>query len=115
MLDEHPSCIMWSSETVIVPYISPVDSKPHRYFIDLKATFKYPDGSRKTFLVEIKPSAQRMPPKNTRNKQQLLEATETYLVNQAKWEAATKFAKKNGYEFMVMDEYDLGIAKRNEK
>jgi hypothetical protein len=113
MLDEHPSCISWSSETVVVPYVSPIDNAVHRYFVDLKATFKYPDGTKKTFLVEIKPNAQRFPPKNTRNQKRLVEETETYLVNQAKWEAATKFAKKYGYEFMVMDEYDLGIAKRN--
>lgn len=113
MLDEHPACIAWSSETVVVPYISPIDQKYHRYFIDLKAVFKYPDGSKKTFLVEIKPAAQREPPKNTRNQKRLVEETETYLVNQAKWKAADKFAKQYGYEFMVMDEYDLGIAKRN--
>lgn len=112
MLDEHPACIAWGSETVIVPYISPVDLKHHRYFVDLKATFKYPDGSTKTYLIEIKPAAQRVPPKASRNRQRLVEQTETYLINQAKWEAATKFAKKYGYEFKVMDEYDLGLARR---
>lgn len=108
-LDNHPACIGWNSEEVVIPYISPVDQKPHRYFLDVKATFKYQDGSKKTFLIEIKPYSQTLPPKNTTNKKRLLEESMTYAVNQAKWEAATKYAKKYGYEFKVITEKEIGI------
>lgn len=89
--------------------MSPVDQKMHRYFVDAKATFKYQDGTKKTFLIEIKPYAQTLPPKQTRNQKRLLEESMTYAVNQAKWEAATKYAKKCGYEFKVITEKEIGI------
>ena len=41
----------WSSEETIIPYISAIDNRAHRYFIDLKLNMK--DG--RTILVEIKP------------------------------------------------------------
>jgi hypothetical protein len=34
--DKNPSVLKWSSEETIVPYISPVDNRYHRYFIDFK-------------------------------------------------------------------------------
>lgn len=106
-LDNNSACISWNSEEVIIPYISPVDMSRHRYFVDLKATFKYKDGTTKTFLIEIKPSAQTMPPKNTRNQKRLVEEATTYAVNQAKWEAARKYAQRYGYEFVVITENEL--------
>jgi hypothetical protein len=39
----------------------------------------------------------------------------TYQVNQDKWKAAREWAKKNGFEFIILTEYELGLAKRNEK
>ena len=33
-LDKHPDVIWWSSEEVTIPYISPIDGRPHRYFPD---------------------------------------------------------------------------------
>ena len=32
-LDINPDVIQWSSEETVIPYISPVDNKMHRYFI----------------------------------------------------------------------------------
>lgn len=110
-LDSSKYCSSWGSETVIVPYISPLDGKQHRYFVDLKATFKYSDGQSKTFLIEIKPAVQCVAPKGGKgkSKQRLVEESQTYMVNQAKWEAATRYAQKCGYEFKVITEYDIGL------
>ena len=33
-LDSDPRIIEWSSEEIVVPYISPVDNRTHRYFVD---------------------------------------------------------------------------------
>jgi hypothetical protein len=109
-LDQHSNCIGWSSEETIIPYRSPVDGKIHRYFVDIKATFKT-NNTAKTFLIEIKPFAQTQPP-TSKNKRVLLEATATYAVNQAKWDAARKLCKESGYEFMILTEYEIGLKKR---
>lgn len=109
--DKNPSVLKWSSETIIVPYISPLDNKPHRYFVDFFVEFiEAKTGEIVKKLIEIKPRAQRLEPKN-RNGKSYRGAVETYVVNQAKWKAAEIFAKAHGMTFVVLDEYDLGIAK----
>ena len=113
-LDKNPNCLEWSSEETIIPYRSPIDNEIHRYFVDIKATFVQSDGKTKTFIIEIKPYAQTLPPKSSKGKSKktLLEETATYAVNQAKWESAEKFCKLKGYQFMILTEYEIGIAKR---
>ena len=54
--DRNPSIIKWSSEETVVPYLSPVDGKMHRYFIDFKITTK----DNRVFLVEIKPEKEKV-------------------------------------------------------
>lgn len=108
-LDNSPHCIQWSSEEVVIPYISPLDNKPHRYFVDIFAVFKYPDNSRKTFLFEIKPLAQTFLREQKRQSKKLLEEAMTFAVNKAKWEAAEKYAKQKGWHFKIITEKDLNI------
>ena len=48
----------WCSEETVIPYISAVDNKAHRYFVDLKIKTK----DNRTILVEIKPKKQTKPP-----------------------------------------------------
>jgi hypothetical protein len=103
--DKNPQIIKWSSEETIVPYVSPVDGKPHRYFVD----FKIQTANNKTFLVEIKPSKQTIPPEGKRKTKRYLEESTTYLVNQAKWEYAKRFAKARNWEFIVITEHELGL------
>ena len=107
-LDTTSNVIQWNSETLVIPYMSPVDNKMHRYFVDFVATFKTKSGEEKTYAIEIKPLNQMLPPK-TRNKERLITEAKTYSVNQAKWDAATKFCKSTGIEFIVLNEKDLGI------
>ena len=52
----------WASEETVIPYISAIDNRYHRYFVDLKITMK--DG--RTILVEIKPEKQTKPPAGRR-------------------------------------------------
>jgi hypothetical protein len=114
-LDENPNCISWQSEEFFIPYRSPVDDKIHRYFIDLKVTIQYPNNVNKTFLAEIKPYDQTLPPdmNKKRSKQRLLEEVSTYSVNQAKWIAAKKYCEDRGYHFIILTEYDIGLKKRH--
>ena len=103
--DKNPQIVKWSSEETIIPYVSPVDGKPHRYFVD----FKIQTVNNKTYLVEIKPLKQTQPPQGKNKTRRYLEEAATYLVNQAKWESARKFAKTRNWEFIVITEKELGL------
>lgn len=108
--DVNPSIISWSSEETIIPYVCPTDGRPHRYFVDFRIQLRDKNGVLKTYLVEIKPEAQTMPPKvpERKTKRFIIEAA-TYIRNEAKWKAATQYAKDRGWEFIKLTEKHLGI------
>lgn len=103
--DKNPQIVRWSSEETIIPYVSPIDGKVHRYFVD----FKIQTVNNKTYLVEIKPLYQTVAPQSTRKTKKFLKEASTYMVNQAKWESAKRFAKARNWEFIVITEKELGI------
>jgi hypothetical protein len=107
--DHDPNVIQWSSEEVVVGYISPKDGRPHRYFVDFWVRMK--DG--KEFLYEVKPADQTIPPKMTakKTKRKFTNEMITYAINDAKFEAADAYAKKRGWEFKILTEYHLGLKK----
>lgn len=109
--DEQPNILKWNSEELVIPYISPVDGRQHRYFPDFMVLSKGRDGKISKLVVEVKPAAQCEPPKPGKKTKRMITEIKTYSVNQAKWEAAKEFCKRNGMEFLVIDEYDLGIRK----
>jgi hypothetical protein len=113
-LDINQNIISWTSESVIVKYISPLDGKSHRYFIDFSFKCKDKDGNEKEVWVEIKPFSQTNPPKEPkRRNQSYVNAVQTYLVNQAKWNTSRQICenyKQQGknVEFLVITEKDCG-------
>lgn len=108
-LDNNPNVLSWSSESVVIPYISPVDGKMHRYFVDLVAKLKSKDGTIKKILIEVKPEKQTKPPVESVNKKQKTILYERYqfAVNSAKWEAAQQWCKSKGYTFIILNEKHL--------
>lgn len=110
--DRNPSVIKWNSEETIVPYICPTDNRWHRYFIDFRIQIRDKSGTLKTYLVEIKPDKQTRPPEvpSRKTKRFLVEAA-TYMKNEAKWKAATRFAQDRGWEFIILTEHHLGLNK----
>jgi len=109
-LDSSANITMWGSESVVVPYISPVDGRLHRYFIDFVAHCRMKDGTLRKLLIEYKPEKQTKPPEVTNRKKQSTMLYERYHwgINQAKWSAATQWAKSKGYQFIVLTEKHLG-------
>lgn len=101
--DLNPDVVSWNSEEVVIPYRCKTDGRVHRYFMDLKITFK----SGKTLLVEIKPKAQTVMPKKKSNKKKLMEEVMTYAKNRSKWDAAKFYAERNGWDFQVWTEDTL--------
>lgn len=106
--DGNPNVLQWSSEQIIVPYKSPIDQRLHRYYVDTYVVLKEGDKIKK-YLIEIKPYKQTLPPtpSNRKKKTTVLYETTQWVINQAKWEAAKKFATAKGAEFLVITEKDL--------
>jgi hypothetical protein len=100
--DNEPSILKWGSELFSIPYMSPVDGQVHQYFPDLLVVYKDRAGAIQKMLIEIKPHHETLPPR----KQTEL-AVKTYVVNQAKWQAAEKFCNANGLQFQVLTEKSI--------
>lgn len=107
--DNNPNILQWGSEEIIVPYRSPIDNRIHRYFTDFVIRAKQADGKVQTTLIEVKPKKQTQPPKiQTRKTKRYLNEVTTYLVNEAKWRAASEFCKDRNWKFQIITENELG-------
>lgn len=105
--DNNINVIKWGSENIIVPYISPIDTRVHRYFIDNYVVIREGNIIKK-YLIEIKPYKQTLPPTTKYKKQHhLVYEQKQYLVNQAKWESARTYCKKHGYDFLIITDKEL--------
>jgi len=105
--DSSSNVIRWASEEVVIPYMSPVDRKAHRYFVDFLVEVKTPEGI-KTWLVEIKPKKQCVEPqKRKRITRGYITEVKTWLTNKAKWDAAKRISDMKGWEFKILTEDDL--------
>lgn len=117
-MDIHPDVLWWQSEEVIVPYVSPIDGRRHRYFPDVIAHVKTRNGKRQTIMIEIKPKAQTRPP-DIRNKKTVkgrvsrryLNEVRIWGVNEAKWKAAKNYCADRGWEFQIWTEDHIPGAK----
>jgi hypothetical protein len=109
-LDENPGVMKWSSEEVVIPYLSPVDNRWHRYFPDFYVQTKNKQGMLESRILEVKPKSQAVAPKaKKRVTKQYIQEVMTYGINEAKWKAATEYCKDRNWKFMVITEDDLGI------
>lgn len=105
-LDLSENVIGYASEEITIPYISPIDGKMHRYFADILVVSK----NKQCTLIEIKPYAQTLPPKKRKKlDERAVHETMTYLVNQAKWDAAKAYCDKKGWVFKVITEKDINF------
>ena len=96
----------WGSEEVIVPYLSPMDGKIHRYFPDFYMKVRQADGSTKKFIIEVKPKSQcKQPVKNPKRRTtKWFNEVKTFAINQAKWKSAREFCEDKGMEFKIFTE-----------
>jgi hypothetical protein len=109
-LDRNPDIISWASEELIVPYVSPVDGRFHRYFPDFMVKVRSKDGKMRTMMLEVKPKHQTLPPNQPKRKtKRYINEVMTYGVNTAKWKAATEYCLDRGWEFKILTEEHLGL------
>lgn len=106
-LDENVNIVRWSSEELQIPYVSPVDNKPHMYYPDF--LFEIKKGNNvETIVVEIKPKKQtKQPILGTKSKRTFITETLQFEINKAKWESASMFCNKNGWKFMILTEDNI--------
>ena len=109
--DKNVNVIRYSSEEIIIPYVSPKDGAIHRYFPDFFIEMNTKNGLKK-FLIEIKPETQTKAPQNkvcktNKQKLQLFESFMTFQINEAKWAAAEQFCKKQEIQFLILTEKEL--------
>ena len=108
--DKNTSILEWGSEEIALPYISPHDSRVHRYFPDFYIKVQENTGKIKRYLIEVKPLKQTTKPKKPKRqtKGYIREAFE-YARNQAKWKAAREYCEDRMWEFKVITEKELDI------
>ena len=108
--DKNAKILEWGSEEIALPYISPHDSRVHRYFPDFYIKVQENTGKVKRYLIEVKPLKQTVKPKKPKRqtKGYIREAFE-YARNQAKWKAAREYCADRMWEFKVITEKELDI------
>lgn len=107
-LDENSNVLEWAAEEIIIPYISPVDSRWHRYFVDVMAKVRKANGDEVTYLIEVKPYAQTIAPEvKKRITKNYINEVCTWGVNSEKWKAAREYCRQKGWEFKILTEKEL--------
>jgi hypothetical protein len=108
--DINENILEWASEEFFIPYVSPIDKRVHRYYPDFIVKMKDRFGEIKTYVIEVKPKRQTLPPvKKSRVTKSFIYEAKTYEVNKAKWKAAKEWCEDRLLEFKIITEDDLGI------
>lgn len=110
--DITPTVVYWQSEEFCIPYFDSASGKQRRYFPDFLIGLKRNDGTIEHILIEIKPYAQTVPPKQPKrmtkkSQQRMIQETATYVTNMSKWDAAREYCHQRGYKFMIMTEKEI--------
>jgi hypothetical protein len=107
--DLNQNILEWGSEEIIIPYISPLDNRYHRYFPDFYVKARTSTGIKK-YIIEVKPAKQvNEPQKQKRKTKKYITEVTTYAVNHAKWQAAREYCADRKWEFKILTEKELGI------
>ena len=108
--DTNTNVLSWASEEIVIPYISPLDNKKHKYFPDFLVEVRNKLGHIDTILIEVKPKKQTIEPskpKNGKITRSYLTEVKSYAINTAKWNAAQKFCHARGWKFQILTEKDI--------
>ena len=108
-MDRREDILWWQSEEKCVWYYDPITKKKRRYFPDFIFERVNKDGIRVTEVIEVKPASQvKGPPQNPKRKtKSWANAVQTYVTNQAKWNAMVEVCENNGWNFRLLTEQDV--------
>lgn len=97
--DNNEHILQWASESVKIPYKHPLTGKIKNYIPDFIITYRTKNNKVLAELIEIKPKKQSVIESKMSQRDRAVVA-----VNYAKWDAATKWARRNGMMFRVVTE-----------
>ena len=97
--DNNDHVLQWASESIRIPYRNPLTGKHTVYVPDFLVTYRTRDSTTRAELIEIKPRKQSV----IEGKQSVHDRV-AVAVNYAKWDAATKWAQRQGLMFRVINE-----------
>jgi hypothetical protein len=100
--DTNENVLQWASESIVIPYRHPLTGKMANYIPDFLITYKTRSNTMIAELVEIKPKKQSVIESKMNSRDRAVVA-----INYAKWDAATKWCKRNGLRFRVITETDM--------
>lgn len=98
-LDSNDNIVQWASESITIPYRNPITGKQSMYVPDFFVTYRDRNNTTRAELIEIKPKKQSLIESKMSDRDRAIVA-----VNYAKWDAATKWARRNGLTFRVINE-----------
>ena len=98
-LDNNEHVIQWASESISIPYRNPLTGKQSMYIPDFFVTYRGRNNTVTAELIEIKPKKQSLIESKANDRDRAIVA-----VNYAKWDSATKWARRNGVVFRVINE-----------
>jgi TnsA endonuclease N terminal len=101
-LDSNEHVLQWASESISIPYRNPITGKQSMYVPDFLITYRNRNNTTNAEIVEIKPKKQSLIESKASARDRAIVA-----VNYAKWDAATKWARRNGLTFRVITEDDI--------
>lgn len=100
--DTNEHVLQWASEPVSIPYRHPLTGRVTNYVPDFIITYRNRDNTVRAELIEIKPKGQSVIESKMKSRDRAVVA-----VNYCKWDAATKWARRNGLTFRVITESDM--------
>jgi hypothetical protein len=100
--DTNDHVLQWASESIAIPYRHPITGKMTQYIPDFLITYRNRDNTVRAELIEIKPKSQSVIESKMNSRDRAVVA-----INYAKWDAATRWARKNGLTFRVITESDM--------
>jgi hypothetical protein len=100
--DTNDHILQWASESIAIPYRHPLTGKTANYIPDFLITYRTRDNTVRAELIEIKPKKQSVIESKMSSRDRAVIA-----INYAKWDAATKWARRNGMMFRVITETDM--------
>ena len=100
--DSNDAVLQWASESIAIPYRHPLTGKMSQYIPDFLITYRTRGNQMRAELIEIKPKKQSVVESKMNSRDRTIVA-----INYCKWDAATKWARRNGLTFRVITEQDM--------
>lgn len=101
--DNNKGVVKWASEPIRIPYRNPITGKNTTYVPDFFIQYIDKDNKIHNEIIEIKPEKHQLMEKAGKSKYNQYQV----VINQAKWNSAMIYCKKQGLIFRILNETQL--------